>query len=174
MFDAIRAAPGWLLDLVGPVAPADEDRLRSVLQDDRGLAARVRLHGRLEPRASWALAQGAWAGLLLLDATQAFDPAVPTKLYEYLACGLPVLATPLTRQAALVRESGSGCVVADASEASEVLRRWADHPEEVTTLGERGRSWWETGGAGTAAYAELAARVGALAGRRVQASTPAD
>jgi glycosyltransferase involved in cell wall biosynthesis len=165
MLDAIRAAPPWSLDLVGPVAPADELRLKTELQADPGLAARVRLHGRMEPRASWSFARGAWAGFLMLEATEAFDPAVPTKLYEYLACGLPVIATPLTRQAQIVNQSAGGVVVSGAEDASALLLRWARAAAEVSEIGDRGRAWWESGAAGASGYAELASAVVTLLGR---------
>jgi len=36
------------------------------------------------------------AGIIMLVASELFDPAVPAKFYEYLACGLPIIA--LTRR----------------------------------------------------------------------------
>ncbi|MFJ6216229.1 glycosyltransferase [Streptomyces sp. NPDC092296] len=124
MLAAAEAAPGWQLDLVGPVAVADRDRLRE-WQRTSPAADRVRLHGRMPPRAAWRLAEGAWAGLALLEPTRAFVDCIPSKVYEYLACGLPVLSTPLPRAAGLVRERGAGTVAADAAQAGRVLTGWA-------------------------------------------------
>jgi len=128
MLDAVAAA-GWQLDLVGAVSPGDRAALDARLAADPDLAARVRLHGRMPPREAWALARGAWTGLLLLDQTPAFRGAMPSKLHEYLACGLPVVATPLPRVAALLEETGAGVVVDDAAAAAAVLRAWAADPE---------------------------------------------
>jgi glycosyltransferase involved in cell wall biosynthesis len=143
MLDAVADAPGWELDLVGPVAPADQARLEAWLRDSPA-RDRVRLHGRLEPRAAWALARGAWVGLAMLDRTPAFERAVPTKLYEYLACGLAVLVTPLPRMVEIVEASGAGQVVPDAAAAAAALRAWAAAPGQVRAAQDAGRAWSRT------------------------------
>lgn len=131
MLEALRSAPQWELDVVGPVAPADREELRARLTDDALLAQRVHLHGRRPPTQAWEHARGAWCGLLLLADTPAFAEALPSKLGEYLACGLPVISTDLRRQAGVVRESGAGVVVPSGDDASvgaavgQVLRDWS-------------------------------------------------
>lgn len=127
MLDAVEAAPGWELDLVGPIAAVDRQAALTRIAS-AGLSGRVRWHDRMPPREAWRHATGAWAGLLLLDDTPAFRGAVPSKLYEYLACGLPVVATGLPRVARLLTETGAGVVVTDAEAASAVLRGWRDDP----------------------------------------------
>ena len=131
MLEAVRLASGWELDVVGPVAPADADELRRRLVADPGLATRVHLHGRRPPTQAWEHARGAWCGLLLLADTPAFAEALPSKLGEYLACGLPVITTDLPRQAEVVRGAGAGVVVPVGDDAAvgasvaEVLTRWS-------------------------------------------------
>lgn len=131
MVEALRLAPDWQLDVVGPVAPADTDELRRVLTADPQLAVRIHMHGRRPPTQAWEHARGAWCGLLLLADTPAFAAALPSKLGEYLACGLPVVTTDLPRQAAIVRGAGAGVVVPagdDASVGAAVaasLRHWS-------------------------------------------------
>lgn len=143
MVEAVRRAPGWHLDLVGPVAPADGARLSAVLAADSTLASRVHLHGRRPPAEAWGIGRGAWAGLLLLAPTPAFRDAVPSKLYEYLACGLPVIATDLPRSAELVRAAGAGAIVAPGADevvgaaVADILRDWADHPGRLDALRDR-------------------------------------
>jgi glycosyltransferase involved in cell wall biosynthesis len=154
MLEAVEAAPGWELDLVGPVAAADQSRLDDWLASSPA-AARVRLHGRLAPRDAWVLAEGAWAGLALLDRTPAFEAAVPTKLYEYLACGLPVVVTPLPRMVEIVEASGAGAVAADASAAAEALRVLEEGGLERQRTAAR--EW--SARQGPAGYDELAAAV---------------
>jgi glycosyltransferase involved in cell wall biosynthesis len=127
MVDAVAGAPGWTLDLVGPVAPADAEVLEARLREP-DVAGRVRLHGRRPPAEAWALARGAWVGLSLLQDTPAFRDGVPTKLYEFLAAGLPVVASPLPRQAALVESAGAGVVVADSAAAARALTAYSEDP----------------------------------------------
>lgn len=124
MLDVMRHAPDWHLDIVGPVAR--EDQQATALEPD--LAQRVRFHGRLPPHEAWGLARGAWAGLALLEDTPAFSAALPTKVYEYLACGLPVLSSPLPRPAALIEQTGAGAVVDDAVHGAAMLQAWSEDP----------------------------------------------
>lgn len=133
MLDALAASPGWRLDLVGPVAAGDRADLARRLSAPP-LAGRVSWFDRLPPREAWAHARGAWAGLLLLEDTPAFRRAVPSKLYEYLACGLAVLATPLPRVAAILADSGAGVTVPDPAAAAARLSAWAAAPAEVDVL----------------------------------------
>jgi glycosyltransferase involved in cell wall biosynthesis len=136
MAAAVERAPRWCLDVVGPVAAADRERL------DRWLAtsphaARFRLLGRLPPQDAWYAAEGAWAGLSLLDSTPAFIGALPSKLFEYRACGLAVVATDLPRQRDWIDEAGTGAVVPAGppdqvgAAVAAVLERWADDPAPV-------------------------------------------
>ncbi len=138
MLDAIRDAPGWTLDLIGPVAAADRvefDRHAAELAD------RVTWHGRLPPAAAWAIARGSWAGFSLLHDTPAFRDASPSKVYEYAANGIAAIVTGLPRQRELIEASGGGVVAADAEEASAQLREWSARPALLAALADAGRSW---------------------------------
>ncbi len=147
MLAAVQQAPGWELDVVGPMASADGPRLDTILGDDPDLSARVRLHGRMPPGAAWELAAGAWAGLLLLSDTPAFRRAQPSKLGEYLACGLPVITTNLPRPAELIGSLGAGVVVAGGGAervgagVAQALRGWQDDPRSYRTARQAALSW---------------------------------
>jgi glycosyltransferase involved in cell wall biosynthesis len=162
MLAAVEAAPPWTLDVVGPVASADEGWLRQ-WQGTSTAASRVRLHGRLAPERSWELATGAWCGLSLLADTPAFAEALPTKVYEYMACGLAVLTTPVRRSADLVTSVGAGEVVADGAEAAAVLERWAGDPAGLGRCREAATVWAAEHLRGPSPYDELATIVAGLA-----------
>ena len=143
MLEAIEQAPEWLLDIVGPVAARDRERLDAWLASSPA-AARVKLHGRMPPAAAWQLARGAWAGMSLLHSTPAFESAIPSKIYEYLACGMPVLSSPIKRAAELVEKAGAGAVVADAAEAGATLRAWSGESRaEFELLRDAANHWAE-------------------------------
>jgi glycosyltransferase involved in cell wall biosynthesis len=165
MLEAVDGAPGWSLDVVGPVAREDDVRL-AAWRATSAAADRVRWHGRRPPREAWAGVADAWAGLCLLDDTPAFRDALPSKVYEYLCSGLPVLVTPRPRMVEIVARSGAGVVVADAAEAAAVLRRWTADPAEPERLRAAARAFARSLGDGTDHYADLAGRVAALGRRR--------
>ena len=104
------------------------------------VAGRVRLHGRQPPESAWRIASGAAVGLALLEDTPAFRAALPTKVYEYLAAGMAVLATPLPRVERLLAEAGAGEVVRNAAEAARFLRHWAGPGRARSGAPARGRS----------------------------------
>jgi glycosyltransferase involved in cell wall biosynthesis len=162
MIDAVSAASGWQLDLVGPVSKADRPWVDDWLATSSALD-RVRVHGRLPPRDAWRIAEGAWVGLALLEDTPAFREAMPSKVYEYLSCGLAVLVSPLPRMAALVTESGAGCVVADAEAAAVVLRQWAADRASLTRARTAAQAWAARNRTTPSAYEALAAEVARMA-----------
>ena len=144
MVEAVAAAPPWELDVVGPVAAADQDWLwqRLAVGDLAGAAGpRIRVHGRRPPVTAWRLAAGASVGMLLLADTPAFRAAVPTKLYEYLAAGIAPLATPLPRVVALLSAAGTGAVVPDADAAGKQLRAWAEDPAALAAARRAAAAW---------------------------------
>ena len=138
--------------------------------------ARV-IAGSLFPKSSsvlittqaWALGAGAWAGLLLLAPTPAFVEAVPSKLYEYLACGLPVVTTDLPRSAALVRQAQAGEVVGVGPDetvgaaVAAVLRGWSQHPGELDAIRARLAAAAVARAAARTPYDELADALATLA-----------
>lgn len=140
MLAAIEAAPGWRLDIVGPVAPAD---VEGVAQWHKASVAadRVTFHGRMPPERAWAIAAGAWCGFALLEETPAFREAVPSKLYEYLAVGVPVMVTPLRRMKEIVHASGAGEVVETAAQAAATLTAWAADRDRMVDMSRRARTW---------------------------------
>jgi glycosyltransferase involved in cell wall biosynthesis len=162
MLGALELAPDWELDIVGPVAPRDRARLAE-WQAASPAAARVRMHGRKPPQAAWRLAAGAWVGLSLLSSTPAFEDAIPSKIYEYLSCGLPVLTSPVRRAAELVERVGAGAVAAGPEEAAAALNAWSAHDREGFELRRKAALEWSRRDlAGANPHDEFAAAVADL------------
>ena len=161
MLEAIELAPDWSLDVVGPVAAADEPWLKD-WERSSPAASRVRMHGRMPPAASWHVAVGAWVGLSLLEDTPAFRDAVPSKIYEYAAAGLPVIATPLPRVRAIVRESGGGVCASTASEVAQALHGWQSDPDSLAACRAAAMRWAAATFPDRSPYDDLAALVAKL------------
>ena len=156
MVEAIAAAPPWVLDVIGPLARDDAGWLeRRLRQGD--VADRIRLHGRQPPERAWHTADGASVGLALLEDTPAYRAAIPTKVYEYLAAGMAVLATPLPRVHRFLADAGAGEVVLDAQGAARALRHWAGPgAPELARLRDAARAWRDTLEASESPYDQLA------------------
>ncbi len=91
LVELARARRDWSLALVGPVGLGDPTT------DVSALAAEPNVH-LLGPRAYEelpAVLRGADAGLIPYVRSELTDSIFPMKVYEYLAAGLPVVATPL-------------------------------------------------------------------------------
>lgn len=173
MIEAVEGAPGWTLDIVGAVAPGDLDRLE-VYQREGPARDRVRVHGRKPPREAWSLARDASCGFTLLEDTPAFRAALPSKLYEYVACGLPVIVTDLPRQRRFVESWGAGAVVPPGPlagpRASQVLRDWTAHPDALDAIRAASSRFQGEATEWASEYRAVAEAVARLSGR---SSTPA-
>lgn len=101
---------------------------------------------------------------------------MPTKVYEYLAAGMAVIATPLPRVERPLAESKAGAVVPHAREASAVLRRWAgEGAGELDEMRAAARAWSDDLARDRSPYDALAAELGALARPALRAPRgPAD
>lgn len=81
---------------------ADKHRAKRFIRD-RGLEQRTRFPGYLDYEDMFQYLYGADIGLALLD-TKQFETAIPTKQFEYLYSGVPVVATPLNAVVRFVPE----------------------------------------------------------------------
>tara|TARA_B100000700_G_scaffold302696_1_gene373300 strand:- start:9682 stop:10755 length:1074 start_codon:yes stop_codon:yes gene_type:complete len=101
---AERLPEGVVLDLYGPV-----DSGLDLYTDDE--VETLRLHGSIpNPLALKAIA-GAAAGLALLRDRPNYRHSVPTKVLEYMAHGIPVIATPLPEVRRLLEDNNAGLIV---------------------------------------------------------------
>jgi len=86
---------------------------------------------------------GANAGLCPGQHTRQYSrPNLPTKLFEYMLGGLPILTVDNPHWRAYVEESQGGLVVpaGDASAHAEAILWLRDHPAEAAAMGQRGRA----------------------------------
>jgi len=137
---AAEKAPNWNFEIIGNLSALDREVVDKWIASSPAVN-RVRFHGKLAPRDSWKFAGNAWVGLTLLESTPAFVEAVPSKLYEYMSCGLATISTPLPRCVSLLEQSGGGAIAADSSEVAAILNRWESHRDEILAIRHSAKSW---------------------------------
>jgi glycosyltransferase involved in cell wall biosynthesis len=66
---------------------------------------------------------------------------LPIKLFEYMACGLPVVASNFPEISRVVKEADCGILVdpTDVGEIADAIVYMLEHPEEAMMMGESGR-----------------------------------
>lgn len=113
----------------------------------------VRYVGDLDPsKIPDLLGRQSRIGIALYAEKEAYVDALPTKIFEYMAAGLPIVASDIGGWSHLVRSEMCGILVDpyDASEVAEAIVFLLTRPEEAAAMGRRGRQavaarWgWET------------------------------
>jgi glycosyltransferase involved in cell wall biosynthesis len=127
------------LYLGGPYAdPADEPAVKARVEGE--LAGRVHLLGRVPPDEVPSYLKAAdvcWSPFV--GGPQYSLPNVPTKVYEGMAAGLPVLVSDLADHAAPVKAERCGVAVPVTVDGHLAgVRRLLADPEERGTMGRRG------------------------------------
>lgn len=108
---ALAGAPGVELRMLGPGRGAYRESL-SALAAGHGVAERVAIDPPVAPEAVVEEIRWAAAGLTLIQpACRSYELCLPNKLFEYLAAGLPVLASDLPTIRAFVAPAGVGLIV---------------------------------------------------------------
>jgi glycosyltransferase involved in cell wall biosynthesis len=97
---------GIVVDLIGPASPDVADQLRRADIDGD-----VRWRGRLPHDEVIERMRGATAGLSLLHNERNYRHSYPTKVFEYFAQGIPVVATPLPMVVEVVQRYEAGIIV---------------------------------------------------------------
>ena len=134
MLEAMRMiGPTVGLDLYGSV---DRDVVALL---DRA-SSNVVAHGFAPNPEALSQAEGAMAGLALLDDRPDYRRSIPTKVLEYMSRGIPVVTTPNPVASRIVEESAAGIVVPyrDPEAVAEAVVRLRD-PVVREEMGRNGR-----------------------------------
>jgi len=80
-------------------------------------------------------------GTLFLQPIPRYINAVSIKLFEYMACGLPVVASNFPAISRVVKEADCGILVdpTDVDEIADAMVYMLEYPEEAKRMGENGR-----------------------------------
>ena len=131
----LPASLGATLHLAGPFHPPE-------LAGRARAADGVVVHGRLDRPEVAALLARSRVGVSVLHPTASYLDAYPTKLFEYMAAGLPVVVSdsPMIRD--FVEPAGCGLLVdpLDPAAIADAVGWLLSHPDQAGAMGERGRA----------------------------------
>jgi glycosyltransferase involved in cell wall biosynthesis len=143
MLDAAHALVdrGIGLTVIGRISPAMLPRLRAGAA--AGNVTVVPWKPPLEAYQELALAD---IGLVCLHPLRRYQTALPVKLFEYMAAGIPVVASDFPLWRLIVEGAECGLLVnpLDASATANAVMYLVDHPEERGRMGRNGRKAVET------------------------------
>ncbi|MGL4649289.1 MAG: glycosyltransferase, partial [Caldilineaceae bacterium] len=123
---------------IGPMAPTHKQQLEQRIAE-LGLL-NVQLHGRLRQEEALPLIASCHVGLAVLQDRPNYRGSYPTKMFEYMALGLPVVVSDFPLYRGVVESEGCGFCVnpLDARELANALRLLHDYPALGVQMGERG------------------------------------
>lgn len=125
------------LELAGVFSPSS---LADSCQELNGWS-RVRYHGWASREQVRGILERARAGLVVLQPAPNYYDSYPTKLFEYLAAGIPVIASDFPLWRKIITSGGFGLVVdpTDPRAIADTITYLLEHPGEAEAMGERGR-----------------------------------
>jgi glycosyltransferase involved in cell wall biosynthesis len=111
----VSAGVDVTLELIGSIDPDCRQEV-AVVQSRVG-DHRVRYHGILQQDDAWKIAAECRVGLALLRDVPNYVDSYPTKIFEYMALGLPVICSDFPLYRRVVGDAGAGlCVAPDDTE----------------------------------------------------------
>jgi glycosyltransferase involved in cell wall biosynthesis len=98
-------------------------------------------HGELDRNGLTCLLERVMVGLVVLHPEKAFVTSQPTKLFEYMAAGIPVVASDFPLWRGIIQEAGCGLLVDpfDARAIATAIEHLITNESEAQEMGERGR-----------------------------------
>jgi len=143
MIDALsEAGPDVSLELGGEWSPPS---LRETCADSPGWQ-QVNEQGYMDRGQVAAMFRRVFAGLALLHPVQSYLTAYSTKMFEYMAEGLPLIASDFPLWRNIIDEAGCGLLADPLNPVAigRAMRRLTDDPDAARMMGANGRRVVET------------------------------
>jgi glycosyltransferase involved in cell wall biosynthesis len=117
-----------------------KDEVQSLVAD-ADLSERIHFLGQIPYKELRSYLLQATVGLVPLQPTSQYLKGIPTKMFEYMACGLPIVASDLPPIRQFMGDLDCGLLVDPISPQaySEAILYLLDHPDEAQRMGENGR-----------------------------------
>lgn len=141
MVDVARRHPDALLVMVGDSQHPGE---RAWLEQEivrHGLQGHALITGWMPAVQAWRYLRAAEIGLSPFPRSRILEVASPTKVCEYLAYGIPVVANDQPDQAALIAQTGGGlCVPLTPAGFAAGMLELLDDPARARAMAQAGRA----------------------------------
>lgn len=131
--------PSVEFECIGGSTPGHEKELHDYVS--RHNLEGVRLHGRLHPADAWDKAASCHLGLAMLHPVSNYLESYPTKMFEYMALGIPVLVSNFPLYDEIIQQTGAGKTAdpLDPESIADTIRWFMEHPQEAREMGRKGR-----------------------------------
>ncbi|MEJ2407235.1 MAG: glycosyltransferase [Candidatus Thiodiazotropha sp.] len=124
---------------IGRMSVEHEKQLRTFTRNRKTM--NIGIEGFMRPTLAWRKMATCHAGLAMLSPIPNYLESYPTKIFEYMALGLPVIVSdfPLYRRVVETGRCGLCVVPDDVEKLKEAIAWLMEHPEEASLMGQRGR-----------------------------------
>jgi glycosyltransferase involved in cell wall biosynthesis len=101
----------------------------------------VHWHGGLDRNSTASLLKRVRAGLIVSHPEKSHEVSQPNKLFEYMAAGIPVIASDFRLWRRIIEDAGCGLLVdpLDTRAIASAIERLITNPTEAEAMGLRGR-----------------------------------
>lgn len=140
----IRQVPSAQLILVGQGDVLSEQLFLEERCKSLGIVGQVEFTGFLGKEEAWGHAASASVCVSPIANNRVLNVGSPTKLYEYMALGRPVVANDHPEQERVLKESNAGlCVKWGAKNFADAIVWLLKNRDEAEAMGKRGPDWIE-------------------------------
>jgi glycosyltransferase involved in cell wall biosynthesis len=129
------------LSIIGPVTPTQFGEEITLLLRQYDLEARVQIPGPIPHEEVFDVLVRSHIGLAVLHPDPNYVDSLPTKIFEYMAAGLPVVVSNFPLWKEIVEGNRCGITVdpLDPKAIAQAIEYLLTHPEEARQMGENGR-----------------------------------
>ena len=102
---------------------------------------KVFIRGYMKPDEGIKIIAACHIGLAILKNTPNYIESYPTKIFEYMALGLPVITSDFPLYKKIIREAECGFCVnpENSTEIANAIEYLIIHPEEARQMGQNGK-----------------------------------
>ncbi len=133
--------PDILLELVGRIVPVKLEAIIKLKVKDNNIKGNILLVGKVNYTKIYNILFNCHIGMAILHPIPNYRESLATKLYEYMAAGLPVIASNFPLWKEIVEGNKCGLTVnpLDPKEIARAVEYLIEHPNEAKQMGENGR-----------------------------------